>query len=246
MGGFFQSNIQGGPFELFGPPHLAAIGLLILAILALPVIRKHWDERSKRTLRYALIGWLLFWEIAYTAWNIYQGTWSVTQHLPLHLSSVTAWLGMYMLATKDYTAYEIVYFAGLGGASQAFLTPDTGVDIPAYFRIVQIFSSHSAIILAAMYMTVVEDYRPTFKSLKRVFILMNIYVVFIFFVNMALGSNYLFIAYKPTTFFSLLDYLAPWPWYIFEMEVMALVIFALLYLPFWIKDRRARADAVGT
>ncbi len=246
MSPLLQADFENTLFDLFGPTHWAAIGLLVLAIVSLPLIRQWWDERSKRILRYALIGWILFWEIAYTAWNIYHGTWSVQQHLPLHLSSVTAWLSMYMLATKSYSAYELVYFAGLGGASQALLTPDTGADIPAYFRIIQIFSSHSAIILAALYMTIVEGYRPTLKSVKRVFILLNIYVILIFFVNMALGSNYLFIAYKPTTFFSLLDYLAPWPWYILEMEGIALVIFALLYLPYFIKDLRVRRQAVAT
>lgn len=30
--------------------------------------------------------------------------------------------------------------------------------------------------------------------------------------------------------------LAPWPWYILELEVIALVIFGVMYLPFLIKD----------
>jgi uncharacterized membrane protein YwaF len=37
--------------------------------------------------------------------------------------------------------------------------------------------------------------------------------------------------------------LAPWPWYIFEIEAIAFAIFFLLYLPFLIKDWRQSAQA---
>jgi uncharacterized membrane protein YwaF len=57
---------------------------------------------------------------------------------------------------------------------------------------------------------------------------------------MALDSNYMFISYKPTDFSSVLDLLAPWPWYILELEVIGIAFFALLYLPFLIKDFQTR------
>ena len=64
----------------------------------------------------------------------------------------------------------------------------------------------------------------------------------VFFLNLAIGSNYLFVAGKPD-FPTLLDMLAPWPWYIFEIEAIAFAIFFLLYLPFLIKDWRQSAQA---
>jgi len=84
-------------------------------------------------------------------------------------------------------------------------------------------------------MTIVEGYRPTWKSFKRIIIWTNIYVVIVFFINLAIGSNYLMIAHKPD-FPTLIDMLAPWPWYIPEMEVLALVICFILYIPFMVKD----------
>ena len=116
------------------------------------------------------------------------------------LCAVIIWLSSYMLVTKNYTIYELVYFMGLGGAMQAVLTP---ADAAAYnfphFRIMQTFIAHGLLINIAIYMTVVEGFRPTLQSFKRVFIWTNIYMVVIFFVNLAIGSNYLFIAYKPKT-----------------------------------------------
>jgi len=92
-------------------------------------------------------------------------------------------------------------------------------------------------------MTVVEGFRPTWKSLLRVAIGINIYMVVIYFVNNAIGSNYLMINSKPETA-SLLDLLPPWPVYILYMELIGVLNCLLLYLPFVIKDWREKRAAV--
>jgi len=63
----------------------------------------------------------------------------------------------------------------------------------------------------------------------------------IFILNQVLGSNYLFIAHKPETA-SLMDMLGPWPWYILSLEVIALAMCLLLYMPYAIRDQRARGN----
>jgi hypothetical integral membrane protein (TIGR02206 family) len=64
-------------------------------------------------------------------------------------------------------------------------------------------------------------------------------------VNALLGSNYLFIAHKPATA-SLLDVLPPWPWYLPILEAIALVLIGLLYLPFAIRDLKAKRATPDT
>jgi hypothetical integral membrane protein (TIGR02206 family) len=88
-------------------------------------------------------------------------------------------------------------------------------------------------------MTVVEGFRPTWKSMVRVFVWTNIYVVIIYFVNNAIGSNYLMINYKPPSP-TLLDLLPPWPVYIVYMELIGIATMLLLYIPFAVKDWRER------
>jgi hypothetical integral membrane protein (TIGR02206 family) len=87
-------------------------------------------------------------------------------------------------------------------------------------------------------MTVVEGFRPTWKSLLRVAIWMNLYMIPIYFLNNAIGSNYLMINHKPETA-SLLDLLPDWPIYILYMEALGVITFILLYIPFVIKDWRS-------
>jgi len=90
----------------------------------------------------------------------------------------------------------------------------------------------------------VEGFRPTWKSFKTVVIWTNIYMAIVFFINLALGSNYMFIAHKPD-FPTLIDMLSPWPWYILELEVLALVICFILYLPFMAKDLATGREPVS-
>ncbi|HEX2989034.1 MAG TPA: TIGR02206 family membrane protein, partial [Anaerolineales bacterium] len=170
-------------------------------------------------------------------WNLVTGRWTLQTMLPLHLCSVLVWVGAYMLMTKSCRVYEFMYFMGIAGAIQALATPDLGIFGFPHFRFFQTFLSHGLIITSAIYMTVVEGLRPTWKSLVRVFIWMNIYAGIVYFVNIYLGSNYLMINRKPDLP-SLLDLLPPWPMYILYMEIIGVISMLLLYLPFLIRDRR--------
>ena len=99
--------------------------------------------------------------------------------LPLQLCSVLVWASAAMLLTRSYRLYEFVYFLGIGGATQALLTPDAGIYGFPHYRWFQTFLAHILIISSAVYMTVVEHYRPTWKSFKRVVIGFNLYIAFV-------------------------------------------------------------------
>lgn len=69
-----------------------------------------------------------------------------------------------------------------------------------------------------------------------IMLFLNMLVVIIYPINILTGGNYMFLARKPSTA-SLLDVLGPHPWYLLALEVVAVVLFMLLYLPFAIKKR---------
>ena len=231
---FFAANYQGPPFELFGTMHLAALGALFALNLVLILLRNASDG-TKTTVRWLLALILLVNEIAWHYWNFAYGTWTIQTMLPLHLCSLLVWTGAIMLMTKSYRVYEFMYFMGIAGAIQALATPGIGIYGFPHFVFFQYFLSHGLIITSAIYMTVVEGFRPTLKSMLRVVLWMNIYVVIIYFVNIAIGSNYLMINEKPATP-SLLDWLPEWPIYILYMELIGLVSILFLYFPFAAKD----------
>jgi hypothetical integral membrane protein (TIGR02206 family) len=243
MSQFFAGNYTGPAFQLFGVDHISA--LLFLVVLNLFLIQfKNSSETTKRTIRWALA--IILWasELSWHIWNIYWGFWSDQFMLPLNVCSVLIWLSAFMLIFKVYQIYEFAYFLGITACANYLLTPDLGIyGFPTY-RFIQIFISHGFVIIAAVYMTVVEGFRPTWKSFWRVVLGTNAYMVVIYFINTALGSNYVFLNSKPTVT-SLFNILPPWPYYIIFMELIGIACFLLLYLPFIVKDRRTRRISVA-
>jgi len=239
---FFAKDWSGAPFIFFGAAHIVALLVVVLLNVFLIWRYKNAPEKARRTVAYVMAGVLWANELSWHLWNAFTGQWTIQTMLPLHLCSLLVWTGALMLVTKDYSIYEFCYFLGIGGALQALLTPDLGLYGFPHFRFFQTYISHGLIISAAIYMTVVEGFRPTWKSLLRVALWINIYMAVVFGINMLLGSNYLFVAHKPPTA-SLLDMLPPWPWYILWMEAIGLVMCLILYLPFAIKDWHVKARA---
>ncbi len=239
MNNYFSKDFIGEGFVFLGTHHLIALSILFAAYIG--VFFWHPNEQMKQRFRYALAALLLFNEATWHAWNYFNGIWTFKTMLPLHLCSVLVFLSAVMLITKSKSIYELVYFWGIGGALQAILTPDLGIYGFPHIRFFQVFISHGGIILAALYMTAVEHYRPTWKSFWRALGILAIYATGVWFVNGWLGSNYLYIARKPDTP-SLIDLLAPHPWYIIEIAAIAFSTFLILYLPFAIKDWRAQGQ----
>lgn len=235
---FFAASYDGPAFEFLGRAHLAALGALILLNLLLLSFKNAGDP-TRSAVRRVLA--LILWgnELAFHYWNYSAGIWTIQTMLPLHLCSVLVWAGGWMLVTRSYRIYEFMYFMGIAGAIQALATPDLGVYGFPHFRFFQTFISHGLIVTSAIYMTVVEGFRPTWKSMLRVAIWMNLYAGVVYFINSAIGSNYLMINHKPELP-SLLDLLPEWPVYIFYMELIGIISMLLLYLPFAVKELVSR------
>jgi hypothetical integral membrane protein (TIGR02206 family) len=232
MDQFFAKDFNGGEFVFLGTAHL--IALFVIVLFNLYLLRyKAKSESDRSKIRWAMAIALWVNELGWHIWNASIGQWNIQNMIPLHVCSI--------LVTKNYTIYEFAYFMGIGGALQALLTPDLGIYGFPHYRFFQTFLSHGLIVTSAIYMTTVEGFHPTWKSFGRVFIGMNIYMLIVFFINQAIGSNYMYVAHKPETA-SLLDVLPAWPWYILWLEAIGMLNCLILYVPFIIKDWRARVS----
>ena len=236
---FFGKDFSQGPFILFSTQHLIAIFLVILVGMIIIISQRKAKPEQRLKVRWIIAITLVVNEIIWFLWILSIGEWTVQTMLPLHLCSILVWLCAYMLVTKNRLIYEFAYLIGIAGALQAILTPDLGQYAFPHYCYFQVFISHGLITISPLYMTLVEGFRPTWQSVKRVAIYGNLYLVLVFGLNFLLGSNYLFIAHKPETA-SLLDVLPPWPYYILIIELLAAVFILLFYAPFAIKDKLSK------
>jgi len=113
--------------------------------------------------------------------------------LPLQLCGISTVLTIVLLLTRSRRVYEVVYFLGLAGATMAMLMPEVEFDFPHPLFLIY-FTGHASIVYCVVYMTWVHGYRPTFDSIRKVFIVTNAYVLFTAGANLALDTNYLYIS----------------------------------------------------
>lgn len=234
MGQFFAAEYKGASFSLFSSLHLKTLLIILVFNLAIFVYLKWRDSHQVNIyFRWGLAGLLLLGELALVLWHIGTGQFSVAYSLPLHLCRLAAILAVVMLITNSKQVYQIVYFIGLGAAVPALVSPDlSGYNFP-HFAFFKFFINHSGIVTAVIYMTLIEGYRPQFKSIVKTLIGLNLYAGVIFLFNSLVGGNYLYLQTKPPSP-SIMDYLGSWPWYIINLELIAVGLFLVYYLPFFL------------
>lgn len=222
------------PFHLFSGEHLVTIGIIIAVCILLFVFRNQLRHpQTKRVWCYS-IAFLLFATYAFYHFGlVFQHTWTVKKDLPLQLSDLVVILAIVMLLSNNYKLFQFMYFTGVSSSIQAIITPDLGRYSFPHFRYIEFFVVHGGVVVACLLLVVACKYRPTIRALWVSVLIVNLYAACVLFIDKWLGSNYLYLMKKPSHA-SLLDYLGPWPWYILSMELVMIVSFYLLFLPFWI------------
>lgn len=217
------------PFHMWGKEHVLTILFIFLMILCLYFFRQQLQPYRK--IIRLVVGWILiFSRLSLDIWYVITDQWSLQSSLPLELCSIASLLCGIMLITNNYQLFEIGYFIVIGGAIQAILTPDLNFGFPQY-RYLQFFLDHMLLILSPLIMIWLYQFTITKKSLIKSFITLNAIAGIVFVINLLLSSNYMFLRQKPSGP-SLLDFLGPYPYYILSLEIVALIIFIILYLPF--------------
>lgn len=223
--------IDGVPeFELFGTQHWVATAITVGAAVIVPLVVQRLTAERQEFARKALTICLVVYLLA--APVIRAGIYDLPlrDHLPLHLCGISVILGILLLWRRSYRIYEVVYFWAAGGTLAAILTPDVEAGFPHPLFLL-FFIGHGLALIPIVFATVIFGFRPRLKSVGISLMAAAVYALLIFPVNLILGSNYLYLTHKPDGA-SPIDYLGPWPWYIFGLCGAAVVLCLLLYLPF--------------
>ena len=104
------------------------------------------------------------------------------------------------------------------------------------------FTGHGLELTGVTYATIVMGFRPNPASITRAIWATAVYASIIMPLNYLLDLNYLYLRHKPEQP-TLIDFLGPWPWYIFSLAVLAILASIVLYLPFALiaRDRHTRS-----
>ena len=224
-----QPPIIATAFQAFDTQHvIALIGIAILCLLAAKAAREDKLPRS-RWLRgligFALVSYVVFFYVK----QGFEGALTWQYSLPLDLCSLVLAACIISLFRPNQLVIEITYFWGLGGVLQAIATPDLAQGFPS-IEFILFFWGHGASLVAITFLSMSPGFRPRNGSVIRMMIALNFYALVIGIVNAIMEWNYGYLCSKPYAP-SLLDFLGPWPWYLFSLELIALLTFLILYVP---------------
>ena len=228
----------GTPFQLFGTVHLLTIFTVIVVSIFLPKFYKSKSENQKSLMNKIIASIIAAHVIISPYKDLYllATPYDWRETIPLHMCDLSEIFLIWFLLGGPRILYLCAFFWGLGGASMAILTPDISHhDLDYIFFMI----GHGMIIVGIMYATVSLGNRPYAKDILKVsaitaFILLPIVYV----INLILGdpANFWYLMAKPDGA-SLMDVFPEPPLHLLVITPLAIAVFYLIYLPYFIKDR---------
>ena len=146
------------------------------------------------------------------------------------------------LWTRLPLACALAYYWGLTLTTQALLTPWLNRDFPDP-KYLAFWAMHLLIVWAAVYLTWGLRVRPSWRGYRFTVALTLVWMVAVYLINVAVGTNYGFVNAKPSTG-SVLDVLPGWPWYVLIEIAVVAVVWAAMTWP-WTRSGEPRREAAG-
>ena len=230
--------MNANPFILFGTTHIVTIIAITLISIFLPLIYKTKSEYQKSIMTKA-IAFVIFCHVIISPYKdlyLLENPYNWREVLPFHMCDLSEIFLIFFLLGGPSILYKCAFFWGLAGATMAIITPDIEfLDLDyAFFMI-----GHGMIIIGIMYATVALDNRPYAKDIVTVSLITALILLPItYLINYILGepANYWYLMQKPAGA-SLMDAFPEPPYHLLVTTPLAILMFCLIYIPYFVKDR---------
>ena len=221
--------------EFFSNEWIVNTLVSLVVILTLLFIGRILSYNQRLFLAKTIAIFLIISTITEHSRNIMNGYWNISDNLPLHLCGISNLIACFILFTKkNKVLFEFLFYAGIIGGIQAFLTPQINNFDGSFFEYFSYHFSHGSIIFLPIFMYLYLNYEISKFSWLRVVIYLNMVLAFVMPLNFQIDSNYMYLAYPPNVNNPLI--LGEWPYYILYWEFI-IVIFT--YTTYVISTRKS-------
>lgn len=227
--------IDGVGFNYFGPLHLAWIAGFVVFAIFMSVLYRKSDEKKRDKIRKIMAACIVFDEIWKMFFLTIGGNYTF-DYLPLHLCSINIFIIAYHVFKPNKTLDNFLYGACIPGALAALLAP-TWTELPILnFMHLHSFTVHILLATYPIMLVAGGDIVPDIKQLPKVILFALCMAVPIYFVNLALDTNFMFLMYaeagNPLIFFE------PLGSHLIGIPVIYAVVVVVLYGPFVVLNKR--------
>lgn len=218
----------------FGTTHIIWLSIVLLLMVSIILICRKQSDAIRLRLQKIFIITAATLEISRWVWAAVIGHYTIVEMLPLHLCSLSIWVIMLAVFTKNSFLKNFSYALCMPGALAALLTPDWGVYPFFSFQYLHSVIVHSLLLLIPALWVWSDEFRPDYRQLPKCFTMLLAFAVPVYGLNQLIGSNYLFLREAPVD--TPLELFETWcgnPGYLLPLFCLILFIWLLLYLP-WI------------
>ena len=233
--------MYGTSFEIFGNVHLITMVVILLISIFFPKIYKNKTDKQKQLMSKIVAAIIAAHVIISPYKDLYliENPYNWVEVLPFHMCDLSEIFLIIFLLGGPSILYKCAFFWGLGGATMAIITPDIlFYDLDYIFFMI----GHGMIIVGIMYATVSLGNRPYSRDIVSV-CLITIFLLLpiVYIINIVLGepANYWYLVAKPDGA-SLMDMFPDPPYHLLYTTPIALALFYIIYLPYFIKDNYSK------
>ena len=226
------------PVGLFSPEHLCFLAGAAFFCAAVIFTGGRLEQKGRKRLLLTL--WAAFTAIElgrYVYFAFHPDAFNIRTGLPFHLCSVSLFTYPLAVFTQKPVFRNFIYAVNMPGALFALITPDIGNATALSFYFLHLMAAHTLIVLIPLYMVSCGFFRPDYRWLPCVTLMLLVTMTPALLLNRLLGSNYFFIngPVKGT----LTEQLAGWVGedaYLLPMAALLAAVWAILYAPFAASD----------
>ena len=210
-GGFFGYG-EDGDFRSWSPAHILPIVLMAAVLVLIWKKRaaiRNWKQEEN--FRFLFVFIMLMWEMSYFWRLLYVGPADPSLHtlltkLPLQICQWTLITCCFMMMKKSEELFHMDFFLVLSFSPLALLVPAVISNCgPRYFRYYQYWGEHLMPIIGMFYMMFVHGFRPKFRGVAYMAVLILLMAVPGIYLNTVVRDAHFFYL-KPGSF-SMLSFL---------------------------------------
>ena len=201
----------------------------LLYILLVLLIGRLLSYKQRLFLAKSIAVLLIITTVTGHARNIANGYWNISENLPLHLCGISNLIACFILfIKKNKVLFEFLFYAGIIGGIQAFLTPQINNFDGSNYEYIEYHFSHAGIILLPIFMYNYLNYEITKFSWLRVVLYLNVVLMIVMPLNFQIDSNYMYLAYPPNVNNPLI--IGEWPYYVIYWEFIIVIFTYTTYV----------------
>ena len=232
-------------FILFGSTHLLTLTIIFAISFGFSFFyRNRYNPDSFARFEQVLGYTLILNELLKPLYLIALGDYKWTNTVPLHACHMSSYATGLFLLTRQQRFFDFAYFWGLGGGIMALMTPDVEFTFPD-LDFITLFFGHGLLFFGIIYIVVVIKQQVTFSSLINALKYSLILLPIMYVLNVLIGGEpgyeaNLWYLMKAPAGDSLMTLFPSPPWHIFPVFPLVAIVFYMLYLPFYIAEKKSK------